>query len=72
MAHPGRFERPTYGSVVRCSIQLSYGCAKNYLRTANSRESVSNMQLSAGTEAGQRSGAEARLYRFRIMLWSST
>ena len=29
MAHPERFELPTYGSVIRCSIQLSYGCAKN-------------------------------------------
>src|SRR6186713_3197633 len=25
-AHPGRFELPTLGFVVRCSIQLSYGC----------------------------------------------
>jgi hypothetical protein len=27
LAHPERFERPTLGFVVRCSIQLSYGCA---------------------------------------------
>jgi hypothetical protein len=26
LAHPGRFELPTLGFVVRCSIQLSYGC----------------------------------------------
>ena len=26
LAHPGRFELPTPGFVVRCSIQLSYGC----------------------------------------------
>ena len=24
--HPERFERPTYGTGIRCSIQLSYEC----------------------------------------------
>jgi hypothetical protein len=28
LAHPERFERPTLGSVDRCSIQLSYGCPR--------------------------------------------
>jgi hypothetical protein len=29
VAHPGRFELPTLGFVVRCSIQLSYGCVRD-------------------------------------------
>ena len=28
LVHQERFERPTYGFVVRCSIQLSYWCRK--------------------------------------------
>ena len=31
MARPGRFERPTYGLEVRCSIQLSYGRNKKII-----------------------------------------
>ena len=44
MVHPERFERPTYGSVIRCSIQLSYGCVKE-LQKANSRDSPSGVQV---------------------------
>ena len=28
MGHPERFERPTYGTGIRHSIQLSYGCVE--------------------------------------------
>jgi hypothetical protein len=33
MVHPERFERPTYWFVASCSIQLSYGCTYEELRS---------------------------------------
>ena len=37
LAHPGRFELPTPGFVVRCSIQLSYGCVGDAVDSTTSQ-----------------------------------
>jgi hypothetical protein len=47
LARPGRFERPTYGFVVRHSIQLSYGRTRNAL-------SCNKLRLA---KQGQKTGA---------------